>query len=187
MKRSRLAPPDDLPVADAWIPGYAVRVAFVITAVALVLVDFGLTGWLVPAFALIIAAAWSPQQLYGWALILFLAAGQLGHHADLSWRFLVLLAGLHLLYVLATLAPALPLRSWAQPAVFVTPLMRFIAIQVPTQILAVVALLLLAPGANGHRPLTVAAFAVIGVVGLTGLALLLLGSRLREDQQARSA
>jgi hypothetical protein len=55
--------------------------------------------------------------------------------------------------------------------------MRFIAIQVPSQVLAVVTLLLLAPGADGHRPLTIAAFAVIGVLGLAGLGLLLLGSR----------
>jgi hypothetical protein len=177
MKRPGLMPPDDLPVADAWIPGYAARVALVIVAAALSPVAFGFSGWLVLAFALIIGAASSPQQLYGWALILFLAAGQLGQHADLSWRFLVLLAGLHLLYVLLMLAPALPLRSWVQPAAFVTPLTRFIAIQVPTQILAVVAMLLLAPGGNGHRPLTIAAFAVLGVAGLTGLALLLLGSR----------
>ena len=181
MNRLRVSPPDDLPVSGAWIPGYTVRVAFVIAGVLLTLVDFGVTGWIVLGFALIVGATWSPQQLYGWALILFLAAGQLGRHEHLSWRFLVLLAGIHLLYVLAMLAPAVPLRSWVQPAVFVAPLTRFVAIQIPTQILAVVALLLLAPDTEGHHPLTIAAFAAIGVVGLAGLGLLLLGSRSPAD------
>jgi hypothetical protein len=179
MRRSRFSAPDDMPVADAWIPGYAVRVAFVVIGVALTFVDFGLSGWLVLSVALTIGAAWAPHQLYGWGLILLLGAGQLGRHADaeLSWHFLVLLAGLHLLYVLGTLAPALPLRSWVQPGVYLAPLVRWVAIQIPTQIFAVVALLALSPDRHGHRPVTVGSFAAIGVVGLTGLALvLLLGS-----------
>lgn len=179
-----LAAPSDLPAANARIPGIAVRVAFVIAGVLLSLVDYRLTGWLAVGTLLSIAAAWYPEQLLGWVVILFLAAGQLARDPALSWRFLVLLAGLHLLYVLAMLALGLPWRSWVQPAVFVAPLLRFVAIQIPTQLLAVLALLLLAPRGNGHRPLTVAEFAVIGAVALAGLALLLLGRRPDEDRPA---
>jgi hypothetical protein len=64
--------------------------------------------------------------------------------------------------------------------VFVAPLRRFLIVQVPTQLLAVVALLLLAPSPDGHRPLTVAGFAVIGAAALAGLALLLTGPRVDE-------
>ncbi|MGH9090006.1 MAG: hypothetical protein ACRDZR_01285 [Acidimicrobiales bacterium] len=177
-----MAPPSDLPTAHARIPGFAVRVVFVIAGALLALVDYRLTGWLAVGIVLSVAAAWSPQYLLGWVLTLYLAAGQLAHRPGLSWRFLVLLAGLHLLYVLSMLALALPWRSWVQPAVFVAPLLRFLAIQVPTQLLAVVALLLLAPSVNGHRPLTVAEFAVIGALSLAGLALLLVGPRLHEDR-----
>ena len=62
--------------------------------------------------------------------------------------------------------------------VLLAPLRRFLVVQVPTQLLAVLALLLLAPSPDGHRPLTVAAFAVVGAVALAGLALL--GARLDE-------
>ena len=168
-----LPSPSELPATGARVPGFAVRVVFVVVGVALSLLDYGFTGWLTIAIVLAIAAAWVPRYLVGWALILFHGLGLLTRHLAFTWRFLVLLAGLHLLHTLATLALELPWRSWVQPAVFVPPLIRFVAIQVPTQAVAVVALALLAPTGNGHRPLTVAAFAVIGGVALVGLVLLL--------------
>ena len=82
--------------------------------------------------------------------------------------------------MLASLSLELPWRSWIQPAVFVSPLRRFVLIQVPTQLLAVVALLLLAPSHSGHRPLTVAAFAVVGAAALAGLAVLFIRPRLAD-------
>jgi len=172
----------DLPFAGARIPAVAVRAVFTIAGVLLSLVEYGFTGWLAVGIVLSVAAAASPQYLLGWVLILFLAAGRLAHHPGLSWQFLVMLFGLHLLHVLAMLALELPWRSWVQPGVFVAPLRRFLVIQVPTQLLAVLALLLLAPSPDGHRPLTVAGFAVVGAVALAGLALLLNGSRLDEGR-----
>ena len=145
------------------------------------LVDYGLTGWLAVGIRSQRRGSIGPRShLLGWVLILFLAAGRLAHHASLSWQFLVLLAGLHLLHVLAMLALELPWRSWVQPRLFVAPLRRFLVIQVPTQLLAILALLLLAPSPDGHRPLTVAGFAVVGALALAGLALLLAGPRLDE-------
>jgi hypothetical protein len=180
MKLLSVQPPTDLPGVGARIPALAVRVVFAVAGVLLTLDDYGLSGWLAVGIVLSFAAAWAPQQLLGWGLILFLAAGRLLQHSSLSWQFLVLLAGLHLLHVLGMLALELPWRSWVQPAVFVAPLRRFLAIQVPTQSLAVLTLLLLAPGTHGHRPVTVAALTVVGAVALAGLALLLVGPRLDE-------
>jgi hypothetical protein len=108
-------------------------------------------------------------------LIVFLALGELSHPAALSWQLLVLLAGVHLLHVLATLALGLPWRSWIHPSAFTRPLLRFVSIQIPVQLLAVVTLLLLAPTAHGHRPLTVAEFTLVGAAALAGLTLILLG------------
>lgn len=181
MKLPGLKPPPDLSAVGVRIPGVVVRAAFVIAGVLLSLVGYGLTGWFWVGIVLAVLAAWFPQYLIGWVLILFLAAGRLAHPASLSWRFLLLLAGLHLLHVLATLALELPWRSWVQPEVFVGPLRRFLVIQVPTQLLAIVALLLLAPSQTGHRPLTVAAFGVVGALALAGMALLLAGPRLDES------
>jgi hypothetical protein len=106
---------------------------------------------------------------------LFLADGQLHHRATMSWRFMVLLAGLHLLHILALWVLELPSRIWVQPGVFAASLIRFVVIQIPIQLLAISSLLLFAPHANGHRPLTIAGFAVIGAVALAGLALRLTG------------
>jgi hypothetical protein len=182
MKVPGVVPPPDLPAAGAPIAGVAVRGVIVITGVLLSVVDYGLTGWLAVGIALSLTAAWSPQRLLGWALILFLAAGQLARFPGLSWRFLVLLAGLHLLHVLSMLALGLPWRSWVQPAIFIAPLQTFLMIQVPAQLLAVLALLLLAPSHHGGRPLTIAGFAVVGAVALAGVGLLLLGPRLDDNR-----
>jgi len=50
---------------------------------------------------------------------------------------------------------------------------RFLAIQSGSAA-GVVTLLLLAPNAHGHRPLTVAEFTVVGAAALAGLTLILL-------------
>lgn len=173
MNLGSIMPPPDFPDAKARVPALAVRVMLVCIALALCVVDYGLNGWLVVATCLAIGAAWAPEYLLGWALILFLALGRFAHHAALTWQFLLLLAGVHLLHLLAMLALELPPRGWVQPAVFIAPLIRFVSIQVPAQALAVVALSLLSPSANGHRPLTIGPLALIGTVALVALALLL--------------
>jgi hypothetical protein len=181
MKLPRALSPPEL-LAGARIPAVAVRALFALAGATLSLVDYGPTGWLAVGIVLSVVAASSPQYLLGWVLILFLAAGRLGHHPSLSWQFLVLLMGLHLLHVLAMLALELPWRSWVQPRVFLGPLRRFLVVQIPTQLLAVVALLLLAPSRDGHRPLTLGVFAVFGALALAALALLLTGPRLDEHR-----
>ncbi len=178
MKLAGLTAPTDMPAAGARVPALALRAVFVMAALLLSLVDYGLTGWFAVGIVLGVAAALSPKHLLAWVLILYLAAGRLAHHASLSWQFLVVLAGLHLLHVLGMLALELPWRSWVQPQLFVAPLRRFLVIQIPTQLVAILALLLLAPSPDGHRPLTVAEFGVVGALALAGLALLLAGPSL---------
>jgi hypothetical protein len=183
MKLTGFTAPTELPGAGARVPALAVATVFVIAGVLLSIVDYGFTGWLAVGIVLSVAAACFPRHLLAWVLTLFLAAGRLAHHASLSWQFLVVLAGVHLLHVLGMLTLELPRRSWVQPQLFVAPLRRFLVIQVPTQLLAVVALLLLAPNRDGHRPLNIAEFGVVGALALAGLALLLAGTRLDEGRQ----
>ena len=159
------------------VPAVVVRTALAIAGVLMCLVDFVPSSWLVVGIALSLAAALIPRLLLGWALISFLAAGQLAHHPSLSWRFLVLVAGLHFLHLLASLALELPWRGRIQLLMFNAPLRRFVVIQVPTQLLAVLALWLLAPEQGGHRPVTFAAVAVVGAIALVGVALLVSGHR----------
>jgi hypothetical protein len=177
---ARLAPPPDLPAAEARIPALAVRIALVLVGGLLSLLVYGTSGWLVLGILLALLAAWQPDYLLAWVLIVFLALGQLDHRATLRWQLLALLAGVQLLHLLASLALMLPWRAWVQPAVLITPLLRLIAIQIPVQVVAVLALLLLAPNAHGHRPLTIPEFTLVGAAALAGLAVLLL--RRRPDQ-----
>lgn len=177
MTRARLALPPDLPAAGARIPALAVRIALVLVGALLSLLVYGTSGWLALGVLLALFAAWQPEYLLAWLLIVFLAMGQLGHRATLSWQLLALLAGIHLLHLLASLALMLPWRAWVQPAALMLSLLRFIAIQIPVQLVAVAALLLLAPSAHGQRPLIGPAFTVIGAAALAALALLLLRRR----------
>lgn len=177
MNLGDLVPPSDLPAPDARVPGVAVRLALAIVGILLTVVVYGSSGWLAVGIMFSLLAAWAPEYLLDWVLIVFLALGELSHPAALSWQLLVLLAGVHLLHALATLALGLPWRSWIAPSVFTRPLLRFLAIQIPVQLLAVVTLLLLAPNAHGHRPLTVAEFTLVGAAALAGLTLILLGRR----------
>ncbi len=177
-----LKAPTDLPAADARVPALAVRMALATLGILLTLVVYGASGWLAVGVPLSLLAAWAPQYLLSWAVIVFLALGELARPAALTWQLLVLIAGVQLLHLLGMLALALPWRSWLQPRVFKRPLLRFIAIQIPVQALAVLALLLLAPNTHGQRPLTAPAVTIIGALALAALTLLLL--RRRADTSA---
>lgn len=172
-----LVPPSDLPAAGARVPAIAVSATLLIAGLALTAVGYGVNGWLVAGGLLSAGAVWAPQYMLGWALILFVAAGELTRRDTLSWHVLVLLAGIHLIHILAMLSLELPRRSWVHPAVFAAPLRRFVAVQVPAQALAVLVLLLLSPDAAGHRPLRAGALAVVGAAAFVGLALVLLEAR----------
>ena len=114
----------------------AIRAVFALVGALMSLDVYGVNGWLVVGAVFAMAAAIAPQFLLGWGLIVFLAIGQLSHHAALSWRFLVLLAGLHLLHFIGMWTLELPWRARLQIAVFAHGLTRFLAIQVPIQLLA---------------------------------------------------
>lgn len=168
--------------SGAAIPVVAIRAIFALTGVLLSLDVWGLSGWAVVGIVFALVAAIAPQYLLAWGLIVFLAVGQLAHREGLNWRFLLLLAGLHLLHVLALWILELPWRSRVQPAVFAPGLIRFLAIQVPVQLVAVLFLLLLAPRASGHRPLTIALCAVFGAAALVGLVVRIVSSFGGEDR-----
>lgn len=172
-----LGPPADLPATSARISVVTLRLVLVLVGAVLSEVVYGISGWLALGIVLALVAAWRPRHLLAWVLIVFLAVGQLEHRADLTWRLPVLLAGVHLLHILGSLTLLLPWSAWLEPAVLRRPLLRFAVIQVPAQIFAAAAMLLLAPNSHGHWPVTIPAFAVIGALALVALALLLLWRR----------
>lgn len=180
MRLAELTPPADLPAPDARIPALAVRFAVLLLGALLSLDVCGISGWLGLGVVLSLLAAVAPEYLFAWLLILYLAISESTAHNALTWEFLVLLAGVQLLHVLASLTVGLPWRTWLQPAVFERPLRRVLVTQIPVQLLAVLALLLLGPDAHGHRPVTVVEFTVVGSAALMLLALLLLRRRFED-------
>ena len=181
MNLRELAPPSDLPAPDARIPSVVVRLAVAVLGILLTILVYGANSWLVLGVPFSLLAAWAPEYLLSWVVVVFLAIGELNRPAGLTWQLLVLLAGVHLLHVLGMLSLGLPARSWVQPRVFMLVLRRFLAIQVPVQLLAVVMLLLLAPNNHGHRPLTAAVITVLGAGALAALTLLLIRGAPRDS------
>jgi len=166
MNLAQLAPPTDRPSADARIPAWALRPVFVLVAVLLTMVAYGTNGWIGAGFLLAVPVIWAPDYMLAWLVLVFLALGRFEHQATLDWRLLVLIAGVHLLHLIASLILLVPWRSWVEPAAFGRPLARFIAVQIPVQLLAVAAMLLLAPDAHGHRPLTLPEFGIVGAAAI---------------------
>ena len=169
-----------MPRIGVSMPGWIVRTVFAVVGCGLTVVCYqpplwivgaGLTGWAVVA----------PRRLVAWLLLPFLAASQLTRHpAPLNWRFMMLLAGLHLLHVLAAQIRQLPWRITVQLAAFTQPLVRFVAIQVPVQLVAIAVLALLAPESTSSRRLLVTGFGIAGSGALLVTALLLVVPLMRD-------
>jgi hypothetical protein len=155
------------------MPTLALPAIIGVLNLGLSVVSYGLGTGIAIGIVLAVVSPWAPRQLGAWGAIVVIGAGQFTRHPSLNWRFFVLLAGLHLLHVLGTVTAGLPWRSWVQLTVFARPLLRFLAIQIPTQLLAGLALAVLAPDSHGHRPVSWPGFGLIGAVALAGLALLL--------------
>jgi hypothetical protein len=176
---SELARP--VPEIGGWIPGSVLRAALGVVGVLLCLDRFPQGFWFVVGLVLTGAAVAVPQWLTAWALLLLLGASQvLAQPSPHDGRFFLLLAGLHLLHVIAAQTLALPWRGRVQLAVLRRPLLRFVAIQAPVQAVAVAALTLLAPRPDGGASIVLPAVGVAGAGALVVITVLLIVPLLRE-------
>lgn len=167
-----------LPEIGARIPAVVPRIVLALVGTLLCLDRFAPGFWLVVGLVLTALAVVVPQRLSAWALMLVFGINQALRDPSLDWHFFALLAGVHLVHVLAAQVLVLPTRGWLQLAVFRRPLLRYLAIQVPAQGLAVLVLALQSAGdAAGIAP---AAFAIVGAVALVALTVLLVMPLLRE-------
>lgn len=163
-----------LPEIGARVPGVVTRVAVGVVGALLCLDRFPPGFFLVIGLVLTAIAVVRPRTLAAWALLLVLAASQLLRDpSPLDVRFFVLLAGMHLLHLLAAQTLALPWRGWVQVAAFRRPLLRFLVIQIPVQVVAFLALLLLAPRPDGSAAVVVPVAGIVGAAALVVLTLLL--------------
>jgi hypothetical protein len=155
------------------MPALVLPVIIGVLSLGLSVVSYGPEAGIPVGIVCVVVSPWVPYRLGPWGAILVVGVGQFTRDASLNWQCFVLLAGLHLLHVVGAMTAGIPWRSWVQLAVFRLPLLRFIAIQIPTQLVAWLALEVLAPNSHGHRPVSWAGFGLIGAIALAGLALLL--------------
>jgi len=126
--------------AGAIVPGFLPRAAVAI-------IGAGAGFLLAPApfsfiaAALAVAGALFPVMLGAWGCALVLALAQLGRAPDaLDWRAYAALATVHLLPVLGALATVVEPSGALQLAALWRPLRRWLAIQVPAQVVLAVVL-----------------------------------------------
>ncbi|TQM02867.1 hypothetical protein [Pseudonocardia kunmingensis] len=169
------------PAMGPWIPAAAARVALGVVGVLLCLERLPPGFVLVAGLGLLGAAVAVPRWATAWVLLLLLAGTQLRELPSAQdGRFYLLLAGLHLVHVLAAQALALPWRGRVQLAVLRRPLLRFVAVQVPVQATAFAALALLAPGPDGAAPFVLPVAGVAGGAALVAVTVVLIVPLLRE-------
>jgi hypothetical protein len=155
-------------------PGIAPRLVLAASGSFLSFTAYRSAFPIVVGVLLAVVAAAVPRTMAAWILILFLGASRIPRdHSALDWRLLVLIFGLHLIHVVGAQALKLPVRSWVQVAMFRAPLLRFIAIQVPVQLVAIATLLLFGSRSDGGQRVEVAALGTVGAVAFVAVTLLL--------------
>lgn len=154
------------------VPGWAVRAAFAVVAVALALTAAPSGPWPIVCVVLAAISVAVPRWRTAWVLIAVLAFSILVEPpTGVSVRVLVLIAGAHALHVLAAWMLAVPPRARLQPTVLRPGLRRFAIIQVPVQAVAVAVLVWAHPVAGG-LPAIAAGAAVLALGALLGMLLL---------------
>lgn len=161
------------------VPGWALRVAVVGVGVALSVSQLPLGLWFGFGLTLAVLAGFFPRLPAAWGLIILLSAGVLWRQpSPLDLHFYLLLAGVHLLHLLASFALVMPVRARLQLRGFALPLRRYLLIQVPVQLGAGLALFVFSPRI-GHVADAIPAAAAVGAVSLVVLAVVLTGPLLR--------
>lgn len=153
------------PAMGRWIPTATVPVSFLAVSIGLCLLVLAPPFWLAVGVLLAVGAVVVPTLVPAWWLLLLLSLGQLWRApmvADLV--FSLLLAGVHLLHVLASLARVLPWRGRMQLRALVRPLRRYLLVQAITQTIAIGALFVFSGGRGTVSGLSILAAAVLGVV-----------------------
>jgi hypothetical protein len=158
----------DSPVGRT-VPGWSIRVVF--GAIALLLCVTGSVSgfWLLVALLLAAAAVSIPRWLTAWFLIAMLALTVLLAPTGANpLHVLLLIAGAHALHLCAMWMLVVPAAVRLQPAALFPTVRRFVAIQLPVQLLAAAALWWAHPA--GWPPVApVAAVAGVAILALVAL------------------
>lgn len=155
------------PHLGAHLPGWALRVAFVLVAVATALLQLPAGFWLGLAVVLIAISALRPRTMTAWGALALVGASLLWPQAESPWRFGGVLLGVHLTHLLGAWTLHVPTGALVQLRALGRPLARLAASQVVVQALAVVALHVRPPGATP-------VLGIVAAAALVGLALVLI-------------
>jgi hypothetical protein len=165
------------PSSGPSVPTATLRLAFLAVAAGLCMLVLDSHFWLGIGLLVAIAATLVPQVVSPVWLLLMLGLSQLWRAPSTSdVVFYLLLAGVHLLHVLSSLARLLPWRGRIQVVALVRPLKRFVLVQAVSQIVAAGALFTFAGARGAATGLSILAAALLGVVA----AVLALGVRRAE-------
>ncbi|WP_426515193.1 hypothetical protein ACPPVQ_11290 [Diaminobutyricibacter sp. McL0618] len=171
-------PSHGIAAIGAFVPGWVVRGVFFVLGATLGIVEGTSAFWSGVVVVLAATAVVVPRWMTAWVMLVVLAGTVLTRHPDpLDWHPYVLVAGVHAAHLIASWMLVAPARSRVQLRALAPTAARFVAIQVPTQLL-IVATLWLASATTPRGALP--AIAVVAAGALGALALVLLAPLLRE-------
>jgi hypothetical protein len=166
------------PRIGARVPAFVIRIALGALCIAMVAVQVPGAFWITIGVLLAVLGGAYPRSHASWIVILLLGLSRaLGPAGAPEWRLLVLIAGLHAIAVLGSLAIALP-GGVVQLRVFGRAALRYAAIQVVVQALTIAGYPLLSP-TRAHVG-GVPALAVLGACAFVALVAVAVAPLLRE-------
>jgi hypothetical protein len=173
-----------LPRIGPRAPGWTIRLAVIVVGLGLCFTQLPPGFWFGLGVLLTLLAAVFPRIPWAWALLILCGACVFLHPVGpppgslIEWRIAALIAGAHLIHLLASYAAVFPVRGWVALSAFRGSAVRYLIIQLPVQIAAAVVLFVIARVTLPPVPVAgaIAAIALVGVA-LAVLAALLLERR----------
>lgn len=151
----------------AWVPTVTVRAATAVVSSGLCLLVLPTPFWRGMGILLTASSLLFPSVVPTWTVILLLCVNQIGRQSSASdATFYVLLAGVHLLHLLTSLARVLPDSGRLQLAALRRPLTRFVLIQAVVQTTAALTMLLFRNGPGTIRGLSIGSALALGAIAV---------------------
>lgn len=168
------------------VPGWALRAVIAVVGIGLCFGQLpdGFAGgfWFWFGIVLAVTATVFPTTPAAWALMVLLGASVLVRvPSPVDPRLYLLIAGIHLLQLLAAYARVVPAAGRVQLQAFSAPIRRYIIVQLPTQLVAAIVLFAFAPAANRQWP-TIPVLGVVAGAALVALTLVFIVPLIRSQR-----
>ena len=158
-------PRGSAPAVGPGMSAATLHVMFLAVAAGLCLLVLERPVWLAVGLLLAAGGTLLPELVPKWWVLLMLGVGQLWREPSVTdVAFYLLLAGLHLLHVIGSLAQQLPWHARMQRVAFAQYLRRFVLVQVVAQAVAVGALFAFGGGRGTVTGLSIVAAAALGLM-----------------------